>query len=311
MAALLGVKPWLDDDARESRLKRLSSPQILHIATHGFFHPKDARETPADMPGTGLGGFAQLLAATGIFDNPLLRSGLALAGANCRFNGAVPAQDAEDGLLTAFDVTGMDLNGTQLVVLSACVTGLGDIHPSEGAMGLRRSFTVAGAQALLVSLWNVPDRATKTLMLEFYRAIEEDDFAAEGAASRTSRHATLASQSVLLERLRLLWRRLSTDGAGRDPLHAASRSERKRFRRYAVRMHCGFNMLAHDLRRTDAHLGISRAGGIGPCSQAHLSCFGRSTMTVAGGGPVFLLRPASARMASHCLATERDASSSL
>jgi CHAT domain-containing protein len=63
------------------------------------------------------------------------------------------------------------LAGTRLVVLSACVTGLGEIHPSEGTLGLRRSFTIAGAEALLVSLWNVPDRATKTLMLKVYRLL--------------------------------------------------------------------------------------------------------------------------------------------
>jgi len=96
--------------------------------------------------------------------------------------GSTPPEEAEDGLLAAFDVTGLNLTGTQLAVLSACVTGLGEIHPSEGTMGLRRSFTIAGAAALLVSLWNVPDRATKTLMLKLYRSLGRG--MAPGAALR-------------------------------------------------------------------------------------------------------------------------------
>ena len=171
VAALLGVKPWLGNDALEGRLKQISSPQILHIATHGFFYPEAAPDEATLHGEADLKRLAEHLTATTITDNPLLRSGLALAAANWRFHGVTPPEEAEDGLLSAFDVTGMNLTGTRLVVLSACVTGLGHIHPTEGTMGLRRSFAVAGAEALLVSLWNVPDRATKTLMLKFYRAL--------------------------------------------------------------------------------------------------------------------------------------------
>lgn len=182
VAALLRVTPWLGNDALEGRLKRVSSPQIVHIATHGYFQPESVFDVSASNLEGGLNGLAEHLAAQTISGNPLLRSGLALAAANCRSRGTAPPEGAEDGLLTAFDVTGMNLTGTQLVVLSACVTGLGKIHPSEGTMGLRRSFTVAGAQAILVSLWNVPDRATKKLMLKLYGSLVSG--MAPGAALR-------------------------------------------------------------------------------------------------------------------------------
>jgi len=93
---------------------------------------------------------------------------LALAGANTWLKGQDPPEEAEDGLLTAEDVTGMDLLDTELVVLSACDTGLGEVHIGEGVMGLRRSFMLAGAKTLVMSLWKVPDKETRELMEDFY-----------------------------------------------------------------------------------------------------------------------------------------------
>jgi CHAT domain-containing protein len=112
-------------------------------------------------------------------ENPLLRSGLALAGANIWLCGGSTSAEAEDGLLTAEDVTGMDLLDTELVVLSACETGLGKVHVGEGVFGLRRAFVLAGARRLVMSLWKVPDMHTQELMIEFYRRVLSGDGAAE------------------------------------------------------------------------------------------------------------------------------------
>lgn len=172
IAAMLGVQPWLKGAALEKRIKECRSPRILHLATHGFFLSDQARNLNKDA--RGLGAFGSLgnqqFAAPGM-ENPLLRSGLALAGANWKNKGFTPPPDAEDGLLTAEDVSGLDLLATELVVLSACETGLGEIHVGEGVFGLRRAFVLAGAKTLVMSLWKVPDEATCELMEDFYRRI--------------------------------------------------------------------------------------------------------------------------------------------
>jgi CHAT domain-containing protein/Tfp pilus assembly protein PilF len=167
VARLLEISPLLDRSALEQSLKQASSPLILHIATHGFFLPNQEIE-PAE------GDLSQLVG--GFFnrriENPLLRSGLALAGANrtIKKEGGLPPE-AEDGILTAEDVTAMDLSATELVVLSACETGLGELMVGEGVYGLQRAITLAGARTLVMSLWKVPDYQTQELMVEFYRRL--------------------------------------------------------------------------------------------------------------------------------------------
>jgi CHAT domain-containing protein len=101
----------------------------------------------------------------------MLRSGLALAGANTWLKNGFPSYNAEDGILTAYEVLAMDLSNTELVVLSACESGLGEIHIGEGVFGLRRAFMSAGVQTLVMSLWKVPDEQTKELMVDFYKRV--------------------------------------------------------------------------------------------------------------------------------------------
>lgn len=155
-----GLKVYRKDAATEQTLKGIHGPKILHLATHGFFLPDEA---PADAPTTGeaspRGGPS---APQPTYENPLLRSGLALAGANKLQSGE------EDGILTAMEASGLDLWGTKLVVLSACETGVGKVTNGEGVYGLRRSLVMAGAESLVMTLWQVDDAATKELMAGYY-----------------------------------------------------------------------------------------------------------------------------------------------
>jgi CHAT domain-containing protein len=174
IAALLDVQPLLREKALEARLKEYRSPHILHIATHGFFLPDQGRGPTKDtleleIIGKAIGRLDRFLEQH--VENPLLRSGLALAGANTWNRGGVLPPEAEDGLLTAEDVSGLDLLSTELVVLSACETGLGEVHIGEGVFGLRRAFVLAGARTLVMSLWKVPDQQTQELMVDFYQRI--------------------------------------------------------------------------------------------------------------------------------------------
>jgi CHAT domain-containing protein len=177
VAALLGVEPLLDRRALEGRLKTCQTPAILHIATHGFFLENrkagsSQRQPVASMIGAS-GTASAAVEATAPY--PLLRSGLALAGANARETGHALPAEAEDGILTAEDVSGLNLFGTELVVLSACETGLGEVQVGEGVLGLQRAFVLAGARTLIMSLWKVPDEQTQELMVDFYRRLLNGD----------------------------------------------------------------------------------------------------------------------------------------
>ncbi|MGP1387787.1 MAG: CHAT domain-containing tetratricopeptide repeat protein [Thainema sp.] len=157
-----------ETEATENALKQVQSPQILHIATHGFFLP-DLAAPDSDIRSTSVfpidpASITPRATSTdrGLIENPLLRSGLALAGFNSRQSGS------EDGVLTALEAANLNLFGTQLVVLSACETGLGDIANGEGVYGLRRAFALAGAESQLMSLWQVSDSGTQSLMAQYY-----------------------------------------------------------------------------------------------------------------------------------------------
>jgi CHAT domain-containing protein len=150
-------------NANEESFKALTgkhSPNILHLATHGFFFPDPQKMEKTNQP-EGVGVFQES-------DNPLMRAGLALAGANNAWKGK-PLKGVEDGILTAYEVSNMYLPNTHLVVLSACETGLGDDQGPEGVYGLQRAFKMAGAKNLLMSLWKVDDLSTSEFMQEFYK----------------------------------------------------------------------------------------------------------------------------------------------
>jgi hypothetical protein len=149
-------------------------PRPLHIASHGFFLDRLPNTTTAGTRGsdpfsnkrnqfTVAGQQGSALPALKPGD-PLLRSGIALAGANLN----TASEDGDDGLLTALEAEGLNLDGTRLVVLSACETGVGSLREGEGVYGLRRAFFLAGARALLTTLWSVDDAATRRFMERFY-----------------------------------------------------------------------------------------------------------------------------------------------
>jgi CHAT domain-containing protein len=138
--------------ATENAVKQAKKPHILHIATHGFFKPE---RNPGERN-------SPLQGERNVIENPLLRSGLILAGVT------IGQSAGDDGVLTALEITGLNLVGTKLVVLSGSKTGLGDISVGEGIYGLRRAFVIAGAESQLISLWNVSDQATKDLMVAYY-----------------------------------------------------------------------------------------------------------------------------------------------
>jgi CHAT domain-containing protein/tetratricopeptide (TPR) repeat protein len=136
-------------DATEAALKQVNRPRFLHIATHGFFESRNSS------------GNLQEVVLT---DNPLLRSGLVLSGVNVGQSGT-----DEDGIVSALEVSNLNLLGTQLVVLSACETASGDLSLGEGVYGLRRALVLAGSQSQLISLWQVQDDTTRDLMVEYYQ----------------------------------------------------------------------------------------------------------------------------------------------
>jgi CHAT domain-containing protein len=137
--------------ASETRFKQEApGKRVLHLATHGFF----VGETCAEKPAAG---------------NPLLLSGLVLAGANRLAKAPAKAQ-ADDGILTAEELASLDLSAADLVVLSACDTGRGEVSIGEGVFGLRRALEIAGAHSVVMSLFPVPDRQAGRFMDRFYHA---------------------------------------------------------------------------------------------------------------------------------------------
>jgi len=161
---LLKQKGWttekfLEKNATEEHVKELASPKIFHIATHGFYTPSVDKNEVTEMTES----------ETAMEENPLLKTGLLLKGAGDVRNKSKYNYNIESGILTAYEAMSLNLDQTDLVVLSACETGLGDISNGEGVYGLQRAFLVAGAKTLIMSMFKVDDVATQKLILSFYR----------------------------------------------------------------------------------------------------------------------------------------------
>ncbi len=172
------------ETATEQNMKQVDSPRVLHIATHGFFLSEEDPDDDMEELDIGLMNedVFSSLAESGIkpdtlqdnslpvVNNPLLRAGLALTGANEGVQG-VRQKDNSDGILTAIEALSLDLDNTQLVVLSACETGIGEIQSGQGVYGLRRAFQEAGASSVLSTLWTISDKGTQVLMNRFYNLL--------------------------------------------------------------------------------------------------------------------------------------------
>ncbi|MBL7897744.1 MAG: CHAT domain-containing protein [Crocinitomicaceae bacterium] len=172
-----GVNYFNGTNATESIFKeKITSTSVVHIATHGFFFPDpeqvkeemktNSEQSEEEIKFRGTTNYANWSFVNN--KNPLMRSGIVLANANDVWS-RDPLAEGEDGILTAQEVSNLDLRNTKLVVLSACETGLGDIKGSEGVFGLQRAFKMAGVKYLIMSLWQVPDKETSEFMILFYK----------------------------------------------------------------------------------------------------------------------------------------------
>ncbi|MBW0000891.1 MAG: CHAT domain-containing protein [Verrucomicrobia bacterium] len=172
LEAYAKAKPrlFMGDDALEGVFKSIRRPRDVVFSTHGqFITTKELGFDDSHLkPGTGF-----------LLENPLLRCRLLLAGCNQRTAGS---DDADDGILTGMKIVGCDLRGTDLVVLSACQTALGDVYAGMSAAGLRQAFQLAGAQTVVASLWSVPDVETAALMKGFFKNLAAGDAKADALA---------------------------------------------------------------------------------------------------------------------------------
>ncbi len=160
---LLDRKGWetqlyTENNATENSIKEVSNPKIFHVATHGFFQDQK-KASKLD----------QEFNESAAYDNPLLKTGLLLTGAGDILNQTRYNYNVNNGILTAYEAMNLNLDETDLVVLSACETGLGELQAGEGVFGLQRAFLVAGARTIIMSLFKVSDEATQQLMIKFYR----------------------------------------------------------------------------------------------------------------------------------------------
>ncbi|MBA2610983.1 MAG: CHAT domain-containing protein [Bacteroidetes bacterium] len=151
-----------EEKANEADVKKIKDPGVLHFATHGFFLEDFPEETLAELSKT----------EQAYFKNPMMRSGIFFSGANNTYSinttNIKQLKEFEDGTLTAYEAMNLDLDKTELVILSACQTGLGKVKNGEGVFGLQRAFKLAGSKSIIMSLWAVSDDATMELMIALY-----------------------------------------------------------------------------------------------------------------------------------------------
>jgi CHAT domain-containing protein len=152
------TKEFVEKAATEEQIKELNSPKVFHVATHGFYKPTQTSNA-SDLDGN----------EAKLTQNPLMRTGLLLKGAGDLLDKTDYNYNMENGILTAYEAMNLNLDKTDLVVLSACETGLGQLEAGEGVYGLQRAFLVAGAKILIMSMFKVDDDATQKLMLKFYQ----------------------------------------------------------------------------------------------------------------------------------------------
>ncbi len=174
------VEAYTEEKANENTLKKVVNPDVLHLATHGFFLEDPKQED--------LLGYSTM--EKEFYTNPMMRSGLFLTGANNDYHlnsaNINTLVDYEDGMITASEAMNLKLDKTQLIVLSACQTGLGKVKNGEGVFGLQRAFRLAGAKSIIMSLWPVSDDATKDLMIAFY-----EEWSRSGDIYKAFRYAQL------------------------------------------------------------------------------------------------------------------------
>jgi len=175
VANLLGTGLMTGSAATTTALQRQQGPRVLHVATHGFF-VADQETKPTEAMRAIQEGSPLLRSLRQ--EDPQLRSGLVFAGAN------QPDLDPnDDGYLTAAEALNLNLKGTELVVLSACSTGQGEVRTGEGVYGLQRSLTVAGARSTLLSLWKVDDAATAEFMSRYYQRLKSGEGRSDALAA--------------------------------------------------------------------------------------------------------------------------------